>query len=146
MTATTSAEQRIADLRDQIREHNYSYYVLNNPTISDAEWDDLFHELRQLEELHPEFQSDDSPTQTVGAPPSGAFAQVQHEIPMLSLSNIFNRDELEAWIERVYALAGHDNLEFTLEPKIDGVAGVSSIRMAALFAERLEATAGWVKM
>lgn len=123
VTGTTTAEQRIEELREQIREHNYNYYVLNNPTISDAEWDQLFHELRELEERHPQLVTEDSPTQTVGAPPSGAFAEVVHEIPMLSLGNIFNREELDAWIERVYALAGHTDLEFTIEPKIDGVAG-----------------------
>ncbi|MEZ4520884.1 MAG: NAD-dependent DNA ligase LigA [Thermomicrobiales bacterium] len=123
MTGTTTVEQRINALRDEIREHNYNYYVLNNPTISDAEWDQLFHELRDLEEQHPEFQTDESPTQSVGAPPSGAFAEVRHEVPMLSLSNVFTHEELESWIDRVYALAGHDDLDFTIEPKIDGVAG-----------------------
>lgn len=123
MTGTTTIEQRIEDLRDQIREHNYNYYVLNNPTIADAEWDQLFHELRELEEQHPELQTDDSPTRTVGAPPSGAFAEVEHEVPMLSLGNIFTREELESWINRVYDLSGHEDLEFTIEPKIDGVAG-----------------------
>ncbi len=123
VTGTTTVEQRVADLRDQIRDHNYNYYVLNNPTISDAEWDQLFHELRELEQQYPELQSNESPTQTVGAPPSGAFAEVQHEIPMLSLGNVFSREELDAWIARVYEHAGHQGLAFTIEPKIDGVAG-----------------------
>ena len=123
VTGTVTVETRIAELREQIREHNYNYYVLNSPTISDAEWDQLYHELRALEEEHPEFLTEDSPTQTVGAPPSGAFAEVEHEVPMLSLGNLFDREDLRSWIERVYALSGHENLEFTVEPKIDGVAG-----------------------
>ncbi|CAN5811263.1 NAD-dependent DNA ligase LigA [soil metagenome] len=123
MTGTTTIEQRINELREQIREHNHNYYVLNNPTISDAEWDQLFHELKSLEDEHPEYQSDDSPTRTVGAPPSTAFATVEHEVPMLSLSNVFSREELEAWIQRVENLVGRNDLAFTIEPKIDGVAG-----------------------
>ena len=123
VTGTVTVEARIAELRDLIREHNYTYYVLNSPTISDAEWDQLYHELRALEEEHPELITVDSPTQTVGAPPSGAFAEVEHEIPMLSLGNLFDRDDLESWIDRVYSLSGHEDLEFTIEPKIDGVAG-----------------------
>ena len=123
MTGTSTIEQRIHELRELIQEHNYNYYILNNPTISDAEWDQLFHELKDLEERHPEFQSDDSPTQQVGAPPSGAFAPVQHLIPMLSLSNVFSREELDAWIARVESLIGRTDLQFTIEPKIDGVAG-----------------------
>lgn len=115
--------QRIEELRERIRRYNYEYYVLNEPTISDEEWDALFHELKNLEEEHPEFHDPASPTQQVGAPPSEAFAPVEHEVPMLSLSNVFNRDELEGWLRRVHDAAGRENLEFTIEPKIDGVAG-----------------------
>jgi DNA ligase (NAD+) len=123
MSDTTTVEHRINTLRDEIRRANHAYYVLNNPTISDAEWDQLFHELRQLEEAHPEFATPDSPTQQVGAPPAEAFAEVRHDIPMLSLSNVFTRDELEAWLARVINHAGRTDLTFTVEPKFDGVAG-----------------------
>lgn len=123
MTDTQQIESRIVELRTQIQQHNHAYYVLNEPTISDSEWDALFHELRELEEAHPEFITPDSPTQSVGAPPSGAFQPVPHEVPMLSLSNVFSREELESWVQRVYLQAGHDDLAFTVEPKIDGVAG-----------------------
>ncbi|MFW6073944.1 MAG: NAD-dependent DNA ligase LigA, partial [Chloroflexota bacterium] len=123
MAAPADVESRIQELRERINRHNYEYYVLNNPTISDAEWDQLFHELRQLEEQYPELQAPDSPTQQVGAPPSEAFAPVEHRVPMLSLSNVFSFEELEAWLRRVYEASGHDDLTFAVEPKIDGVAG-----------------------
>ena len=123
MTSATTVEQRIETLREQIRIHNHNYYVLNNPTISDAEWDQLFRELKALEEANPDYASDTSPTQEVGAPPSTAFASVEHAVPMLSLGNVFSRDELEAWVARVLGHAGRDTLTFTVEPKIDGVAG-----------------------
>ncbi len=123
MTGTISVEERIRELRDQIRAHNHAYYVLNAPTVSDAEWDQLFHELRDLEREHPELVTPDSPTQIVGAPPSPAFAEVTHQIPMLSLSNLFDRLELDAWITRVSGHAGREDLRFAVEPKIDGVAG-----------------------
>ncbi|HLT18107.1 MAG TPA: NAD-dependent DNA ligase LigA [Thermomicrobiales bacterium] len=123
MTGTTSVEERIRELREEIRRHNYAYYVLNEPIISDAEWDQLFHELKRLEEEHPELITPDSPTQQVGAPPSSAFAPVEHEIPMLSLSNVFTREELDAWLTRVANFAGRTDLTFVVEPKIDGVAG-----------------------
>src|SRR5690606_7131147 len=118
MTGTTSVEERIRELREEIRRHNYAYYVLNEPIISDAEWDQLFHELKRLEEEHPELITPDSPTQQVGAPPSSAFAPVEHEIPMLSLSNVFTREELDAWLTRVANFAGRTDLTFVVEPKI----------------------------
>lgn len=119
---TVSAAARIAELRELINTYNYQYYVLQQPTVSDAEWDALFHELKMLEEAHPELITPDSPTQRVGAPPSEAFAQVRHEMPMLSLSNVFTREALVEWMQRVYRFAGRDQLTFTVEPKIDGVA------------------------
>lgn len=114
---------RIDELRELISRYNYEYHVLQQPTISDQEWDRLYHELRRLEEAHPEYFSAESPTQLVGAPAHSAFAPVRHERPMLSLSNVFSQDELAAWLKRVYNFAGHDNLAFSIEPKIDGVAG-----------------------
>ncbi|MBP7547531.1 MAG: NAD-dependent DNA ligase LigA, partial [Corallincola sp.] len=82
--------QRIAELRTQLHRHNHSYYVLDEPTIPDAEYDRLMVELRQLEEAHPELVTADSPSQRVGGAPLAAFAQVRHEQPMLSLDNVFD--------------------------------------------------------
>lgn len=118
----TDVLSRIRELRELINRYNYEYHVLQQPTIPDAEWDRLYHELRQLEEENPDFITSDSPTQMVGAAPSEAFEQVRHEVPMLSLSNVFSREGLNEWIARVRRFAGRDELEFTVEPKIDGVA------------------------
>ncbi len=118
------AEQRIAELRQQIERGNYEYYILDNPTMSDAEWDAALRELRALEEAHPELVTPDSPTQRVGATPVGAFEQVPHPRPMLSLGNVFSEDELREWAARVYRLAGREEgqIAFIVEPKIDGSA------------------------
>ena len=114
--------ERIAELRELINRYNHEYYTLQQPSVSDAEWDQLFHELRALEEAHPHLISPDSPTQQIGAPAAAGFAKVRHDVPMLSLSNVFSREELERWLRQVYRHAGRENLAFTVEPKIDGVA------------------------
>ncbi|MDI3341076.1 MAG: NAD-dependent DNA ligase LigA [Sphaerobacter sp.] len=114
--------ERIEELRRLIERYNYEYYVLDQPTVSDAEYDALMNELRRLEAEHPELITPDSPTQRVGAPPSPAFRTVRHEIPMLSLSNVYNEQELRDWAERVYRLAGRRDVEFVTEPKVDGSA------------------------
>jgi DNA ligase (NAD+) len=116
------AEARIAELRDLIRQYNYEYYVLQQPSVSDAEWDALFHELKHLEERFPHLITPDSPTQQVGFTPAEGFEQVTHHVPMLSLSNVFSREQLDEWIRRVQRFAGRQNLTYTCEPKIDGVA------------------------
>lgn len=113
---------RIDDLRELLHRYNHEYYVLDAPTVSDAEYDELMNELRQLESEHPELVTPDSPTQRVGAEPSTAFGTIRHEIPMLSLSNVYNVDELGEWVARVYRLAGSEDVEFVTEPKIDGSA------------------------
>jgi DNA ligase (NAD+) len=118
----TDVQSRIHELRELINRYNHEYYVLQQPTIPDAEWDRLFHELKRLEEENPDLITSDSPTQAIGAAPSEAFEQVRHEVPMLSLSNVFSREGLNEWIGRVRRFAGRDELEFTVEPKIDGVA------------------------
>src|SRR5690606_15736177 len=115
-------QERIAELRKLIERYNYEYYVLDQPSVSDAEYDALMNELRELEAAHPELITPDSPTQRVGAPPSSAFGTVRHEIPMLSLANAFSEQELRQWAERVYRLAGRRDIEFVTEPKIDGSA------------------------
>jgi len=117
-----TTQERVEELRTLIRHYNHEYHVLQQPTISDAEWDALYHELKALESRHPDLATTDSPTQQVGAPPSAAFSQVRHETPMLSLSNVFSREDLERWLRAVYRHAGRDELTFTVEPKIDGVA------------------------
>ena len=102
--AETKADVReeVAHLRREIERHNHRYYVLDDPEISDAEYDELMRELRALEERFPELVTEDSPTQRVGgAPATDLFAPVEHRTPMLSLDNAFSREELEAWATRV---------------------------------------------
>jgi len=114
--------QRIAELRGVINHHNYRYYVLDSPEISDAEYDELMRELRQLEAEHPELVTPDSPTQRVGAPPVEAFGVVEHPQPLLSLTNAFSYEELAAWHKRVSKLLGGRQFDLVCEPKIDGLA------------------------
>ena len=110
-------------LRDAINRHNYQYHSLDSPIISDAEFDQLFRELKSLEAQYPELVTDDSPTQRVGATPLSAFSQIQHEMPMLSLENAFSEADLEDFERRIKTrLDTVDTLEFICEPKIDGVA------------------------
>ena len=114
-------EARAAEVRAQLDEANYRYYVLDDPQISDAEYDDLLRELIDLEARYPELQTPDSPTQRVGAAPSEKFAPYEHERPMLSLGNAFNDEELRAFDERVRKLAG-EPVTYVAELKIDGLA------------------------
>jgi len=115
-------KQRIAELRETINHHNYRYYVLDSPEISDAEYDELMRELRQLEAEHPELVTPDSPTQRIGAPPVEAFGVVEHPQPLLSLANAFSYEELAAWHKRVSKLLGGRQFDLVCEPKIDGLA------------------------
>jgi len=115
-------KQRIAELRGVINHHNYRYYVLDSPEISDAEYDELMRELRQLESEHPELVTPDSPTQRIGAPPVEAFGVVEHPQPLLSLANAFSYEELAAWHKRVSKLLGGRQFDLVCEPKIDGLA------------------------
>ncbi|MDR7474044.1 MAG: NAD-dependent DNA ligase LigA [Armatimonadota bacterium] len=114
--------RRVQQLRRQIEEHNYLYFVLDAPRISDAEYDALVRELRDLEERFPGLQTPDSPTQRVGAPPALAFATVVHYQPMLSLANAFSQEELDAWHRRLVHILGDVPLAFVCELKIDGAA------------------------
>ncbi len=116
-----SPEARAEDLRAQIDEANYRYYVLDDPAITDAEFDALLRELIDLENEHPNLRTPDSPTQRVGAPPSERFAPYRHERPMLSLANAFDASELRAFDERVRKLAGAP-VSYVCELKIDGLA------------------------
>jgi len=114
--------KRAAKLREQIAYHNYRYYVLDNPEIPDAEYDRLFRCLQELEETYPELVTPDSPTQRVGAEPLKGFAEVRHEIPMLSLGNVFSEEELVDFDRRVRQGLGVDEVEYSAEPKLDGLA------------------------
>jgi DNA ligase (NAD+) len=117
------ATKRIHDLRKQLNHHNYRYYVLDDPEISDAEYDRLLRELQQLETQFPELITPDSPTQRVGAAPQTEFNSVTHTIPMVSLDNAFGYDELREFDGRVKRGLGTDEeIEYVVEPKIDGVA------------------------
>ncbi|HEX9141339.1 MAG TPA: NAD-dependent DNA ligase LigA [Gaiellaceae bacterium] len=119
---TSSVESRVAELRERIEKANYEYHVLDQPTIADEAYDALMRELRELETAHPELVTPESPTQRVGAPASNRFAPVEHASPMLSLSNVFNEDELRAFDQRVRKLLGRDDVGYVCELKIDGLA------------------------
>ncbi len=115
-----TVEQQIHNLREQLDKYNYQYYVENNPTISDFEFDRLMRELQDLEAEHPEFHDPNSPTMRVGSDVSNAFRSVEHSFPMLSLSNTYSLDELGEWIERIEREV--ENPEFVCELKFDGTA------------------------
>ncbi len=120
--ATQAAKLRVEELRSQINYHDYRYYVLDSPEISDAEYDELMRELRHLEEQHPELITPDSPTQRVSGQPVEAFGIVEHRVPLLSLANAFNEEELRAWHRRAANLLESERFDFVCEPKIDGLA------------------------
>jgi DNA ligase (NAD+) len=124
---STAAKGRAAELRRALEHHNHRYYVLDDPEVSDADYDALLNELRDLEAEHPELRTPDSPTQRVGAEPLDKFEQVRHLQPMLSLANARNEEELAAWVlrsERYLARQGVEmgDVRFVTEPKIDGLA------------------------
>lgn len=123
MTKPDSLLKEMAKLRKEINEHNYRYYVLDAPVISDAEFDQLFRRLELLETQHPELITPDSPTQRVGATPSKAFVKVWHDTPMLSLDNAFSEQEIMAFDERIHErLQSSAEIEYCCEPKFDGLA------------------------
>ncbi len=122
MSTPEEAKARIEKLRIEINRHNRLYYVLDNPEISDAEYDSLMRELKDLEEEYPEFLTPDSPTQRIGAEPLEAFGVVEHRQPLLSLGNVFSDEELMAWFTRTRRLAGNVPFDFVCEHKIDGLA------------------------
>ena len=122
MQARRGASERARELRAEIERHNHLYHVLDRPQIPDAEYDALFRELLRLEAEHPEIVTPDSPTQRVGAPPTEAFAQVVHRVPMLSLNNAFDDAEIETFDRRVREALGKDGIEYAAEPKFDGLA------------------------
>lgn len=117
-----SAAARVAELRRAIEEANYRYYVLDDPSIPDAEYDRLLRELQALEAEHPELSSPDSPSQRVGIAPAREFAPVLHAVPMLSLNNAFDEQEVADFVRRIGAETGDAEPRFSAEPKIDGLA------------------------
>ena len=121
--ADQEIRQEVERLREELTDHNHRYYVLDDPLISDAEYDQLFRRLANLEAEHPELHDPASPTQKVGAPPLTAFTQVRHTVPMLSLANVVSRAEMQEFHQRVQrTLETTQDIEYVAEPKIDGVA------------------------
>src|SRR5215467_7653379 len=121
ITASKDLEPRIASLREEIRHHEYRYHVLDDPEISDAQFDALMNELKKLEASHPELITPDSPTQRVGGKPREGFVKVAHSIPMLSLDNAYSEEELGNWERRVHDLSGRKDIEYVCELKLDGM-------------------------
>lgn len=117
-----AARKRLEELRRLIDHHNYRYHVLDDPEVSDAEYDRLMRELRELEAQYPQWVTPDSPTQRVGAPPAQGFTPVQHRIPLLSLDNAYQADDLRAWEARLERALGHRPGGYVVELKIDGLA------------------------
>ena len=124
MSVAADRKKRVTELRRLIHEANHRYYNLDDPTLSDAEYDRLMEELRALEAAHPELDRPDSPTHRVGAPPVDEFAKTRHLVPMMSLENIKDEDEFREWVARLRKILGEnapENLAFSTEPKIDGI-------------------------
>lgn len=122
MSNTKTVENQISKLRETINQHNYHYYVLDDPDIPDSEYDRLLRDLQQLEEEYPELVTSDSPTQRVGAAPLDKFQEVRHKIPMLSLGNAFSDDELFDFDRRSRERLAVDHIRYSAEPKLDGLA------------------------
>src|SRR5512145_1875094 len=125
--------ERLTELREQVNFHNYRYHVLDDPVISDAEYDRLLNELKKIEAEHPEWITPDSPTQRVGGQVSERFAKVPHPAPILSLANAFSGGDVRDWYARIFKLipAGR-KVQFTVEPKIDGLSVVLHYRDGVL--------------
>jgi DNA ligase (NAD+) len=121
MPAPKDVEKKIEALREKIRHHEYLYYVLDNPEISDADFDKLMQQLKNLESEHPSLVTPDSPTQRVGGKPREGFVKVPHSSPMLSLDNTYNEEELRGWERRVHELTGRSEVDYVCELKLDGM-------------------------
>jgi DNA ligase (NAD+) len=120
-TATKDIEKKLDCLRDKIRYHEHRYYVLDDPEISDADFDKLMDQLKKLESEHPELITPDSPSQRVGGKAREGFLKVRHSSPMLSLDNTYNEEELRGWERRVHELSGRKDVEYVCELKLDGM-------------------------
>ncbi|MDP3015796.1 MAG: NAD-dependent DNA ligase LigA, partial [Deltaproteobacteria bacterium] len=120
---TDTLKKRVEKLREEVEYHNYRYYILDQPDISDAQYDRMMRELEKLEEEFPELRSPNSPTQRVGAPPLDAFEIVRHTLPMLSLANAFDENEARDFDKRVKKILGSsEEITYVAEPKLDGLA------------------------
>lgn len=125
----TKQRRRLEELRKSIRKHNYHYYVLNDPLISDYQYDQLMHELKRIEQEHPEWITPDSPSQRAGAPPAAAFEKVKHPAPILSLANAYEAEDVRAWLERIAKVDRRAlDADFVVEPKLDGLTVVLHYR------------------
>ena len=122
MNDPITIKERLVDLKKLISEHNYHYYVLDNPLISDAEFDKIFLEIKAIEDLNPELITIDSPTQRVGGEPNKSFKQITHQRPMLSLGNAFDEKDLDVFDKRIREELGVANISYVAEPKFDGLA------------------------
>src|SRR5882724_11113164 len=116
-----SAARSLESLREKIRQHEYRYYVLDDPEISDAEFDKLLNQLKKIEAEHPELITPQSPTQRVGGKPREGFIKVPHSSPMLSLDNAYSEEGLREWERRVHELSGRKDVEYVCELKLDGM-------------------------
>src|ERR1700744_306240 len=116
------AEERIVKLRELINDYRYHYHVLDESIMSEAAADSLKHELTQLEERYPDLITPDSPSQRVAGTPLPGFTQVRHSSRMLSLNDVFSREEFEAWVARIKKLAPQAKLEYFVDIKMDGLA------------------------
>ena len=122
MKKNSEFEKTVLALKKEIQEHNFNYYVKDDPTVTDSAYDDLMRKLEGLEKQYPELITEDSPTQRVGMLSNTAFSQVSHKKPMLSLSNVFHEDELVAFDKRIKTDLGVDSINYAVEPKFDGLA------------------------
>lgn len=114
-------KKKIESFREKIRHHEYLYYVLDNPELTDADFDKLMNELKRLEAQHPDLITPDSPTQRVGGKPREGFVKARHSSPMLSLDNAYSQEELRDWERRVHELSGRTDVEYMCELKLDGM-------------------------
>ena len=119
--SSSALEKKIEALREKIRYHEHRYYVLDDPEITDAEFDKLINELKKLEAEHPDLITPDSPTQRVGGKPREGFVKAKHSSPMLSLDNAYSEEELRDWERRVHELSGRNDVEYVCELKLDGM-------------------------
>src|ERR1700740_1970878 len=120
-SANKDVAAKIEALREKIRHHEYRYFVLDDPEISDFDFDKLVEQLKKLESEHPELITPDSPTQRVGGKPREGVVKVAHSSPMLSLDNTYSEDELRAWEHRVHELRGRKEVDYVCELKLDGM-------------------------
>src|SRR5438477_6477999 len=127
-SAAKNIDQRLESLREKIRQHEYRYYVLDDPEISDAEFDRLMNELKNLEAQHPDLLTPDSPSQRVGGKPREGFVKVRHSSPMLSLDNALNEQELRDFDGRVRDVLGAAPYRYVAELKLDGLSMATHYR------------------